>query len=65
MRDRVERHLARLIPLRPWLALGHLLVGVAITIPAFILHDLTLAVVGAVFLGGALGVLLVPLPYSR
>lgn len=57
--------LARLIPIRPWIALSSFLLGAAITVPAFIGHDLYLALVGAVFLGGALGVLLLPLPYPR
>lgn len=60
-----ERALARLIPIRPWIALGSFLLGAAITVPAFISHDLYLAVVGLVFLGGALGTLLLPLPYPR
>lgn len=60
-----EKTLARLIPLRPWLALASFLLGAALTIPAFYLHDLTLAVVGLVVLGGALVVLLIPLPYTR
>ena len=57
--------LARLIPIRPWIALSSFLLGAAITVPAFIAHDLYLAVVGLVFLGGALGSLLLPLPYPR
>ena len=57
--------LARLIPIRPWIALSSFLLGAAITVPAFIGHDLYLALVGAVFLGGALVVLLLPLPYPR
>ena len=57
--------LARLIPIRPWIALSSFLLGAAITVPAFIGHDLYLALGGAVFLGGALGVLLLPLPYPR
>jgi hypothetical protein len=57
--------LARLIPIRPWIALGNFLLGAAITVPAFIAHDLWLALAGAVFLGGALGALLIPLPYPR
>jgi hypothetical protein len=60
-----ERTLARLIPLRPWMALGSFLLGAALTVPAFYLHDLTLAVIGLVVLGGALVVLLIPLPYPR
>lgn len=62
---KMDRHLARLIGVRPWLALGSLLLGVAITVPAFATHNLWLALAGAPFLGGALGVLLIPLPYSR
>ena len=60
-----ERVLARLIPVRPWIALSSFLLWAAITVPAFITHDLYLALVGAVFLGGALFALLLPLPYSR
>ena len=60
-----EQALARLIPIRPWIALSSFLLGAAITVPAFIAHDLYLALVGAVFLGGALGALLLPLPYPR
>ena len=60
-----ERALARLIPIRPWIALGSFLLGAAITVPAFIAHDLYLAVAGLVFLGGALITLLIPLPYPR
>lgn len=57
--------LERLIPVRPWIALGLLVVGVAITVPAFYLHNLWLALAGAPFLGGALAFLLIPLPYPR
>lgn len=60
-----ERALARLIPVRPFLALVSFLVGVAITVPAFYLHHLEAAILGLVFLGGALVVLLIPLPYRR
>lgn len=60
-----ERTLARLIPLRPWMALGSFLLGAALTVPAFYMHDLILAVIGLVVLGGALVVLLIPLPYPR
>ncbi|MGH7566070.1 MAG: hypothetical protein ACREK2_04490 [Gemmatimonadota bacterium] len=60
-----ERALARLIPVRPWIALTNFLLGAAITAPAFYLHDLLLAVIGLVILGGALLVLLIPLPYPR
>jgi general stress protein CsbA len=57
--------LARFIPIRPWVALALLVVGVAMTIPAFYLHNLWLALAGALPLGGALGILLIPLPYPR
>ncbi len=60
-----ERALARLIPLRPWIALTNFLLGAALTVSAFYLHDLLLAVVGLAILGGALFVLLIPLPYPR
>ncbi len=62
---RFDRPLSRLIPIRPWIALGLFVVGVAITIPAFAYHNLWMALAGAPFLGGALGFLLLPLPYSR
>jgi hypothetical protein len=42
-----------------------MLIGVAITIPAFKNHNLWLAIAGGPFLGGALGILLIPLPYPR
>lgn len=64
-RASIERLLGRLIPIRPWLSLALLLIGIAITVPAFYLHNLALAIVGALPLGGALGVLLIPLPYPR
>lgn len=57
--------LARLIPLRPWIALALLLIGIAMTVPAFYLHDLWLALAGAVPLVGALLFLLIPLPHPR
>ena len=57
--------LARLIPVRPWIALALFVIGVAITVPAFYLHSLWLALAGAPFLGGALVFLLLPLPYPR
>jgi hypothetical protein len=57
--------LARLIPLRPWIALALLLTGVAITITAFRQHNLWLALLGGAPLAGALGFLLIPLPHSR
>jgi hypothetical protein len=62
---RLEARLQRLIPLRPWLALGSFVLGVLITIPAFWLHDLWLALAGAPFLAGGLLILLIPLPYCR
>ena len=61
----LESRLARLIPLRPWIALGSFVVGVVITVVAFWYHSLWLAVAGAPFLGGGLGVLVIPLPYPR
>lgn len=64
-RERVHTSLARLIPIRPWLALASFLTGVVITVAAFYGHNLWLALAGAPFLGGALGVLLIPLPYPR
>lgn len=57
--------LARLIPIRPWIALGHFLLGAAITVPSFYLHNLWGAILGLLILGGAIGFLLVPLPYNR
>lgn len=60
-----ERTLARLIPVRPWLALTHFLLGATITAASFYLHNLWGAILGLALLGGALGVLLIPLPYSR
>jgi hypothetical protein len=60
-----ERALARLIPLRPWIALSNFLLGAALTVPGFYTHDLLLATIGLVILGGALFVLLIPLPYPR
>lgn len=60
-----ERALARLIPLRPWIALASFLLGVAITVAAFYSHDLWAALVGLPLLAGGLVVLLIPLPYPR
>ena len=60
-----ERTLARLIPVRPWIALTHFLLGAAITVPSFYLHNLWGAILGLLILGGAPGSLLLPLPYSR
>ena len=62
---RMDPLLARTIPVRPWIALALFVVGVAVTVIAFWLHSLWLAIAGAPFLGGALGFLLLPLPYSR
>ena len=60
-----EQTLARLIPLRPWIALGHFLLGGTIAALSFYFHDLLWAAIGLVIVGGALGSLLVPLPYPR
>jgi hypothetical protein len=62
---RIDSMLERFIGVRPWVALLSFLIGVAITVPAFWLHNLWLALAGAPFLGGGLLVLLVPLPYPR
>jgi hypothetical protein len=62
---RFEPLLERLIPVRAWMALALFVTGVVITVPAFYLHSLWLAIAGAPFLGGALGFLLLPLPYRR
>jgi hypothetical protein len=64
-REAIEKLLTRFIRVRPWIALVFLLIGVAITIPAFKNHNLWLAIAGGPFLGGALGILLIPLPYPR
>jgi hypothetical protein len=63
--SRVETMLRRFIGVRPWVALFSFLFGVAITIPAFYLHNLWLALAGAPFLAGGLLILLIPLPYSQ
>lgn len=63
--DRASALLARLIPVRPWIALVSFLVGVLVTVPAFYYHEFWLAVAGLLPLGGALVVLLVPLPFER
>lgn len=57
--------LPRFIPVRPWAALASFVIGVLITVAAFWLHDLWLALLGAPFLGGGLLILLIPLPYPR
>lgn len=63
--DRIRPALARLIPLRAKLALASLGLGILLTVPAFYLHDLWLALIGALPLGGALALLLIPLPHAR
>lgn len=65
MAEKIRNALAPLIPLRPWIALGSLLTGIAISIPAFWLHDLAAAVLGLALMGGALVFLLIPLPHPR
>lgn len=60
-----EQTLARLIPVRPWIALGHFLLGGTIAALSFYFHDLLWGAIGLLILGGALGSLLIPLPYSR
>ena len=63
--ERIHASLVRLIPVRAKLALGSLVLGILLTVVSFWLHDLWLALVGAVPLGGALGLLLIPLPHPR
>ena len=63
--ERLHATLARLIPLRAKLALGSLVVGILLTVVSFYLHDLWLALVGALPLGGALALLFIPLPHPR
>jgi hypothetical protein len=63
--DRIRAALARFIPLRAKLAIASLLLGILLTVPAFYLHDLWLALIGAPPLGGALVILLIPLPHTR
>ena len=62
---RMYASLQRFIRIRPWVALASFVLGVVITVPAFYLHNLWLAIAGAPFLAGGLLVLLVPLPYPR
>ena len=57
--------LARLIPIRGKLALASLVLGILVTVVSFYLHDLWLALVGALPLGGSLALLLIPLPHPR
>ena len=63
--EKLHPHLARLIPIRPWIALGLFVTGVLITIYAFATHNLWIAIAGAPLLGGGLGFLIIPLPYPR
>ncbi|MBW3660254.1 MAG: hypothetical protein KY397_01295 [Gemmatimonadetes bacterium] len=65
MPERIRPSLAPLIPLRPWIALTLLLLGMAVSIPAFWLHHLWAAIVGLLLMGGALVFLLIPLPFPR
>lgn len=65
MSEKIRHSLAPLIPLRPWIALALLLTGIAISIPAFWLHNLWAALLGLALMGGALVFLLVPLPHPR
>lgn len=65
MAENIRHSLAALIPVRPWIALGSLLTGVAISIGAFWLHDFWAAVLGLALMGGALVFLLIPLPHPR
>ena len=57
--------LARLIPIRPWIALVLFLVGAGATVVAFRDHNLWLAIAAFPILAGGLGFLLIPLPYQR
>jgi hypothetical protein len=63
--ERIYAALARLIPIRAKIALGSLILGILLTVGSFYLHDLWLALVGALPLGGALALLLIPLPHPR
>ena len=63
--EKIRGMLAKLIPVRPYIALGHFVVGALITVMAFYGHSFVLAVIGLLILGGALGFLLIPLPYER
>lgn len=65
MAAKIRSALARLIPLRPWISLALLVTGIVVTVPAFWLHDLWLALIGLVPLVGALAFLLIPLPHPR
>ena len=63
--EKIHAALGRLIPVRAMLALGSLVVGIVITVISFWRHDLWLALIGALPLGGALALLLIPLPHPR
>jgi hypothetical protein len=63
--ERIHAALARLIPIRAKIALGSLILGILLTVVSFYLHDLWLALVGALPLGGSLALLLIPLPHPR
>ncbi|MGH7589100.1 MAG: hypothetical protein ACRELU_10965 [Gemmatimonadota bacterium] len=63
--ERIRAALARLIPIRAKIALGSLVLGILLTVVSFYLHDLGLALVGALPLGGSLALLLIPLPHPR
>jgi hypothetical protein len=63
--ERIYAALARLIPIRAKIALGSLILGILLTVGSFYLHDLWLALVGALPLGGSLALLLIPLPHPR
>jgi hypothetical protein len=63
--ERIHAALARLIPIRAKLALGSLVLGILLTVVSFYVHDLWLALVGALPLGGSLALLFIPLPHPR
>lgn len=65
MIERLRTPLARLIPVRPWIALALLLTGIVVSVPSFYFHDLWTAIVGLGLMGGALGFLMIPLPFPR
>lgn len=65
MAEKIRQSLAALIPVRPWIALGSLLTGIAISILSFWLHNLWTALLGLALMGGALVFLLIPLPHPR
>lgn len=65
MEGKTDPRIARLQRARPWIALALLLTGILMTVPAFYLHNLWLALAGLVPLVGSLLFLLIPFPYSR